>query len=1346
MKTVKNNAVRNALLSAKKAEQTKEFKALLSNKPVFEFVVVEVPKPPVTGFNYKHNKMIAHKAEMARKAKARLVSSILNSVYTWAELINGKAEAKEAKKVKNLAEVTATIQELDAGIVGSALNLVNRKAVVEQAVVLHNTVISDLWEKEGVDVSNPVRQMIYSLINLKRMMNIGELLIANIESGSETEVREYCSALRNVVRYNCTMAEGENAFKYAFGSNINGVKTKPFSDSFEHGTAVKKALEDAGVNLGNFRKQYSVILGYANMFDEQGYLLQDCSIRLNAKCVTTRLGNGKPKSIDWSDLAKKIEYAHQIIVTKTNKKGDVALEPLVDTENKKGFGLVRRALAMHHSAVELSGLTENKDFLAVVNISSVNEVDTAVHIDSPFAHNLTAREKESVAGQTALKIANKVLGAGYITAYKAETFGEHGYIQKGETVLKGDNSFITKENGKYITAEKPSKLVVRLAKCAQAKSRHIVKNVNMHVLVLSELGLNASPEQIEFNRQLEKALVTGQTFASPELFRETGVCRVVGGANVGETGAKTVLVDPLFTLVQEALGTVAMSIGGIQGMFVGRYAIAGLTSTKAASFKTKEGLKQHTVVFQGAEVNFWIKSTKEQLQITDSAVTEAFEVNTDNLTKLTGTEAAVDTYLRRITGKKSDTVFDLVYGGRGANESLADVVARLLEKGVIRSKKAKSRLNAQVVLGADFQHGRAVGEALVKSTLSQNMNSTLRARMLLAKDIADGNTNAVDVPLSDVVVAVKAMLDQEGFNYENASQQVFSVEVVYRVASMLKDQANSVENNRINFTYTKADGSVLSVPFVVCNNMLNNMEEVERVGYVRVQGLLADILQAIVKGLCRSARDTDGVRSIELTDSSFEYIVKDIAKARDNGLGKDLTRIATHGIGGHIVVSPVLGKNEMFGYNLLASKIKAEGSYQEHVAAIYFKPPTLWEGSLTGAKVLNETSIFSILKTRGVEEFFDLLFVSKEYHTIMNGNSAYHSPEKVLFNGNDVDGDRYVVVFVSNSVASYMPTLGHNHFVDATSTKVAVAGNRYKAKWDEEIASLYVSSVKDSLAVVTYNHEEFAKAIHKAVLDSAGEKKNVAVYTSYQMLLLNKKDAFMDQVERSLFKAIDENSVKNVMSISGTVEVDFFYPLSQVTDKEFAVKYIAEQLFSFACGVLGSVVNIDAMDLIKRNEAGDKRLADLLSPFGIYYTANPKAVVSDNPMHVDRVVVEGGTTMSMNSRIKAVTNMLFGEDYGFSFERINNIFPVDMGEIAKRKFIARFMMLGLYAVGKEASENTDIISVLVKDNKLDETLESRLNDLAEAEAVLPTISNTSLIGFCFQVAEDMRGKRLISVK
>ena len=944
-------------------------------------------------------------------------------------------------------------------------------------------------------------------------------------------------------------------------------------------------------------------------------------------------------TMTWSDFAKKAKLVRQVIMVtcrQDNRSNMVA-------SYAEGLSVFQRIAIVHKAGIELSGLMEDRNVYAVVNLGktmSFKTMDPKV-VKVPFQGMITAAKVES----ETIAIGEMLTKEGkWGPGLNAEQFQRQGYVQLLSKYVTAENAFCDKEGN---SVEDMAKLLARLQKLANNKSTYVFEADNYIVAAADKdiAKLEASTDasikwnrdiQQQFSYELSRSLVAGNDIATPRLSNKVGVVRIVSGKDVNASGQKAML-GTWKRMVTSELKAVASAL---PNFLTSEAMLSGLSSTKSTAVaKGIDGWEIRSTEYKKHTVFFWVKTVnQEAFQVTDSATTGAWECVVSE--KTTGIDSAVDLFKRRILGHKSYSVMDMVYGEKGMNSGLTIVerILRLEKAGKIKRKEIGTYTNSQLNEGLMFQFGEDFAKEVLEFLVTQNKAITYRDTVKAGKDCQDGNV--VDKAIIDGVALIRTvaeyMLELGDVNVETS---VWSSHIVKELVDTLAAPNTNV---------VALDFAGKQVLVSVTNATLAAVEETTRPGYVRVSGMMGEILLAIghaVKTAMNKATMVDDVPSAHaytMSEKAGAVVVEKLAKARDRQFGKQLNRIPAIGTNVFLLTSAQLQKNEMMSYVVQEAYQLAEEKYNCEVGGIYTKSPTLWKASISGVKMIASTA--------------------DAFEAIIEGVTAYISPEKAIGNGNDADGDRQLIILVAAHILAKVKELHADFYWDARDESVAAGGRLYAEFWEDEIAKCtYTPKVQE----VKVTSTTFKTDMQQAVFQAAYAKANVARFTSFGQINMLRHVAW----KKAAVDAI--NTLKK--SKLGAKQC------ATVGLESMDVEAMAQALWVFTMDVQYACVNFDAMDQVKSMKGRDmKKLAEMLSPSDLAFLSPMFASATDT-----RTASEASKA-KINKRIDVVREMMFGKDgYNISYAQIDHMFPATAEAIHIEHFIATVLVKGGIAAGIE---------------------------------------------------------------
>ena len=1142
-------------------------------------------------------------------------------------------------------------------ILDAAMNMDKELVAINQP--LTSAVIDKIMEDTTVvEISKEERyasSAIYTTIKLIQMMSgLNEVVsICNAAGWTESDCMYYdrfCGWLyANLGRKNSNgwtshgkWCEGNflNVYMQIFGGKIGNTRVEKVQHLQE--IAYQAAsLGDAGDLEGLRNSVYS----HAHMVDgdklEQLKALEPVkfdkdfiSIRLDLESSTAEY-----VTMTWSDFAKKAKLVRQVIMLtcRQDNRGNMV------AQYAKGLSVFQRVAIVHKSGIELSGLLEDRNVYAVVNLGKTMSFTTMNPkvVKVPFQGMITAAkvEAETLAIGSLLEAEGK-----WGPVLNAEQFQRQGYVQLMSKYVTDENAFCDKEGN---SVEDMAKLLARLQKLANNKSTYLFEADNYIVAAASEsiAKLEAATDasikwnkdiQQQFSYELSRIFVAGNDVATPRLSNKAGVVRIVSGKDVNASGQKAML-GTWKRMVTAELKAVASAL---PNFLTSEAMLSGLSSTKSTAVaKGIDGWEIRSTEYKKHTVFFWVKTNyQETFQITDSATTGAWECVVSE--KTTGIDAAVDLFKRRILGQKSYSVMDMVYGQQGMNSGLTVVerILRLEKAGKIKRKQIGTYTNSQLNEGLMFQFGEDFAEEVLEFLVTQNKAIAYRDTVKAGKDCQDGNV--ADKAIIDGVALIKTiaeyMLELGDVNVESS---VWSTHIVKELVDVLAAPNTNVV--ALDFA-----GKQVLVP--VTNATLAAVEETTRPGYVRVSGMMGEILLAMghaVKTAMNKATMVDDVPSAHaytMSEKAGAVVVEKLAKARDRQFGKQLNRIPAIGTNVFLLTSAQLQKNEMMSYVVQEAYQLAEEKYNCEVGGIYTKSPTLWKASISGVKMIPS-----------MEDAFE---------AIIEGVAAYISPEKALGNGNDADGDRQLIILVATHILAKVKELHADFYWDARDESVAAGGRLYAEFWEDEIAKCtYTPKVQE----VKVSSSSFKADMQQAVFQAAYAKANVARFTSFGQINMLRHKAWKDGAIKAM-QTLKKSKLgsKQVASL----ELD-----------NMDLEAMAQALWVFNMDVQYACVNFDAMDQVKSMKGRNlKKLAEMLSPSDLAFLSPTFSSTTDTR------TAEEASVANTNKRITTVHEMMFGKDgYNISHAQLHHMFPTTAKDAHIEYFIATVLVKGGIASGVE---------------------------------------------------------------
>lgn len=1119
----------------------------------------------------------------------------------------------------------------------------------------------DLALSETGSQDRGVVEMSVKAQGLIRLVNMLKVLEATAEDTTDFGV-----ALRHAVytlkTNKTTKATLGNHWHMVFGGNIKNSRVMPEE-------------EFLGINLEDIRNRFKPFLeaGKANL------PANPKSVFVDEAAVKVTLSPKFQARFSWKVGVSYASFINQIIFLTVDKNATVKFS------TKERFGTLQRLAGLARSKVELSGLKDNPNYHVAVRVGfGGNTFESVTLLKDPFL--VQVREADRTDEQ--VTIAQALYAKGYGLSANPDLYGKHSYIQDRSTYMTVDSGFLAKTGSGWESVEDVARLVVRQVKQANAKHIWVFPNVVTRIVAACDVAdlptMNSAEAsaQAKLNSDIEKAFVAGGAIAGLSHYGLVGPCRFVSGKNIGDTGQKSVIADPYFTCPESLTNLVP-----VDGVLVGR------NSTKSSGYKadgsncwTLQHIKNHGYV--------WVSETVEDHYITDSYLAEAYRRVP---TLLEGTNVVLDSLERAINGKKNPTVAQMLYGYVTANPmaTLDDAVNHYLATNTIETKPEKVTLNSQVNAGLPFQYGNNGSSEIFKHLIANNKAATYRKNFRNVLQLASGQISSAGIAHVNAIELVRSVAeDAASRGVLEAMQDGGKVQSVYVVKSVIEQLA--IHNKPwVNFDL----GHNVQVLIPITQDLVDGIELTDRVNYVALEGFLADIFQAISAYFSYITVEYSefGAAMCNINSNMTEVAAKAVAErliaARDRIGGKPLSQIPAIGTYTALATSCLLKGNQMISPTMLRLRKQAGRSFHAGASVIYFKPPVLWKGSITAVDLVNP---------QGNSAFF----ISDEYHETMLGRMAFISAEKAVKNGNDVDGDRQGLICVPTNTLKGTLLSKPEVFVDATDERFAAGARKFKEHWESELSGLYFkASVAKVAKAVT--PDEYHNALARAVI----EKANVARYTSAQTMTLTSRGVYTEAVTHAL-QSISHQHV--VSDMKGWVK--------EVLDDSRKVNALAEAIWSFACDIQGTCVNLDALDQVKSSDGREiKKLAELLSPTELKFVNFQwltKLAPEDSRVQPQEAVKKIG------ERALTLRKLMFSAEYhNISLEQVRWIMPQVKDEVLYY-FLAYVMTFAGSNVGMHHATTFDITKELMNKageyngNRTGSNIQTLIADLTEEGKVM----------------------------
>lgn len=1184
----------------------------------------------------------------------------------------------------------------------TALAKMGKELVYTSQDILSTVALNSVINEAPAAVDKEVRKQanaVYTLIKFHQMIDGLESVVAAEQAFGYTATSlEYYNRMIGLMyanlghrsgKYSIPGAWGQNNFHTfvmdVFGGKI-GKNTKILPSAHIAEVAPEAAELGEFGNLQALRERFYAHTDLVNSANTEltEYLKAKDQIRITMDKITIRVGSVLV-SMSWADFAKKAKLARQaILVTISgNTNGDGTLV----ARHAKSFNVFERIALLHRSGVELSGLMEDRNLFAVINVGKSETLSTLnlQVIKVPFQGYITDAKVtvETLAVEELL-----TQGSAFGPVLNAEQFQRQGYVQRINGYLGyGANAFTDTEGN---SVEDAAKLLARLQKLVMNKSKlHFTAD---NYIIASAFAEDAMVEaatdpsvkwdkslQEQFSRKLARVFGAGAAVPTVELSDRVGVVRAVSGKSCEDSGQKAMIGYWKYQVTQELLA-VAESFPGVlktEALFT------GLGSTKSSRIKKEtSGWTMMSTEYKGKTVYFWSKIIPQEVfYVTDSATAGAWEVVVDD--KFSGVEAAVDLFKRRIMGRSSYSVLEMLYCDRAINSRLTiDQRIKALQKGgKIRPKNVtKTTTNSQFNEGLNFQFGEDFAKEVMTFLVTQNKAINYRKEVKAARDIQNNIVLSNSVDMIKLIKDIAVALEVTGATIPEG--QVWPAKVVKMLADTLSASNSLVVN--LDFGSDK-------VTIMVTQSMLDSWEEVTRPNYVRVSGIMSEILEAISHGL--------GVVSNSITYDEYELpvvgdysmsaaaqavVVDKIKTARDSQFGKELNRVPAIGCNLFLITSAQLEGNEVIAPVLQDAWTEAAQQYnvdESELDALYTKSPTLWMASISGVKL--------------VRKHFD------EVERLILGIASFISLEKALYAGNDADGDRHTFIIILACIVRKVAELHPDFFFHSGDVNVATAGRFYKTFCEDEIKGCYYSpNVKPLEFKVT--SDTFKSDMVEAVFAASYAKANVARFTSFGQITLARSEDWMKGAKFAIGKMAGQQRLGTLVEM---------FDINAVNGD-----VAARALWQLAVDIQNSCVNFDAMDQVKSTAGRNaKKLAEFLSPSDLSFLSSKFATVKDKEVLTEKEAVARSIYLT-NERIAIVREMMFGKDgYNLAYNYVQHIFPVGTTEEQMEFFISTVLVYGGMFAGVAHRTTYCPYMLLAKDisDASDLSMDTLLADKAE---------------------------------
>jgi len=798
---------------------------------------------------------------------------------------------------------------------------------------------------------------------------------------------------------------------------------------------------------------------------------------------------------------------------------------------------VQRAILALTSKCDFTGLEETPHYFQVMVFDSATGEVTAVK--KPFF--VDENEEWTVLGLAVREM-------GYIACPSVDGWTKQGYVVSATNILAGDSIFAVQGTGKtdsdcILTPEEIGKAIVRDSKQVgkDAKNGTVSVNATGIVVALPEATLNKVVAGLGTDAEKKAVLMLKASFGvgcsggSEALMRLLGVCRIVGCDTTG-LGIKSVCGELEHVVHPDIVTAAEKLFGSFDGKLV---YVTGLGAVKAKA----ANLDWNVVSVNGVDYLVSVH-TDTEIVATESAAALRYENVADDSMSLSSWASQLE---NRTLGNKQTTVWQkLIELYIEEDLTVVEGIKRLLDDGVIKAKNLKAQTNLQMLQSMEMQHGRQAVIDFIKAAFAGKGKSAARKIQYVLQLMTPS-------AIPDADIAGTLGFESLYASYTKACEEMDidptaqGTNVPALLAMVLLNKMGARKDTpfvRINFG---APGAVLLPIAEICS-----MWEESNNGRVLVSGLLAELVELLSTVVCEDGKITAG---------TLAYNYTRMVKVRDKIVGKALARIPCFGQAGLICSSYKLAYGEVMSSTLSSQVHKAGEVYQlseQELQLIWAKSPCVMTGAVSLVKL--------------VWKNMDLTKDSK----FINGTAIYANWEFILEKQDDADGDKtsvYIVPVVLDAKKDVRPTDTSNPIWKVTAAHVA-----------KETAGLFVGAKKG----VTVN-KYTADQVMLAVFAAAKAKGNVGLFTSFQQQVSSHKQVFQQACSEILMRGGWLS-----MTLASLLEV---WDESVVVGlPKHQADFVAQALWTVWHQLLGGVMQIQAMDMIKReNDDRIKGLAETLS-------------------------------------------------------------------------------------------------------------------------------------------------------
>jgi len=911
-------------------------------------------------------------------------------------------------------------------------------------------------------------------------------------------------------------------------------------------------------------------------------------------------------------LLSAVEVAHQIIPVVLEEDGSYRLLTTLSP--------LQKMVHIASAGLEVGGLQANPHYYQVMVING-DEEGKAKLIKEPFF-------RDAKGESTPLGIC--IADAGFQACLSVDGYGKQAYVVHSDAVLPKDSIFaVAAVNSNNVvgvtTPESPAKVCARTSKQIRV-GKDGVYSTTVTVVVVAlppelkqkvEDGTATTNELAAIDAMYNSFGIGGAGGSKPFLARCGGVHRAVGSDLLGQkavVGEGRIVVHPLVVDAVKAAGYYNKETD----------IICGLSAVKSA--EAKASLVWTPVLVNG--VTFLVaKVTGVDHAVTESAAALRFENTQVADYSLAGFIAAAEAKVTQASKTVWMRCMEAIEADPTTN--MNKTLRKLKAEGVIQEKRLTAKANMQMLQSIEATHGRMAVVAFLEAGFETRMGKKAARDIQFVLDVM--NPSKIDPKRIGADVSFNLLLSEFEGVCENMGilPQAVNCMVPAQMVLAILDVMDAEYSDFVNVTFELEEESLDQQGNIIITKKTEKVlvpssplalmwSESSIGGKVMVNGVLAELVKALADTAATLAKKKGPMSSNAMT-----YNMQRIIDVRDSIVGKGLANIPYYGQASLICSGWDVAYGEIASATLKAQLNAAARAYRctvQELMIIWAKSPCVMYAAVR--KVM--------LKWMKLNQY-------------INGATVYANVRFVLDGQDDADGDKTSLYLVPRItfITDARPTFTENPIYKVTRRFV-----------EDELNSLFVKQVAATVAPKEFiSVTGLDDALHKALQ----AKANVSLFTSFQQAVSNNRELFIAKVAELLMASPSTwwfTSFSSLLSGGKTrVTAGLQESLANAT---------AARLFSVWHALTGGVMQIEAMDLVKRADTEQvKQLALVLSMgnLGKFYPATTVAEAEEYSAHMaqfkgvegDELVAAVNLHKNKNFNTEVLASIKVLKDYDITF-------------------------------------------------------------------------------------------------